>query len=176
MAGGGKHIVLGVAFDWDRRKGIDIFAVLSGRLGKDYQIVLVGVDEKAQKEVPEDIITIQRTKNQKELAEIYSAADVFVNPTRDEVLGMVNIEAQACGTPVITFDSGGSPECICEKTGFVINCGDIDDLTNKIQYICEGHPFDEEKCIHQADCFASSKKYLEYIKIYKGVLHWKKNL
>lgn len=121
--------------------------------------------------MPEGIFTLQRTQNQKELAEIYSVADVFVNPTRDEVLGMVNIEALACGTPVITFDSGGSPECISTETGFVVSCDDIDELTNKIQFVCEEQPFDEGICIHQADNFESTKKYLDYIKLYKGILN-----
>ena len=95
-----KYILLGVAFDWGARKGLDIFIELAKRLDEKYQIVLVGTNEKTDKLLPNDIISIHRTQNQKELAEIYTAADLFVNPTREENFPTVNIEALACGTPL----------------------------------------------------------------------------
>ena len=95
---------------------------MASLLNEDYQIVLVGVNEVTKEIIPGNIISIHRTHSREELAGFYTMADVFVNPTRDEVLGMVNIEAEACGTPVITFDSGGSPECISENSGYVVEC------------------------------------------------------
>ena len=105
-----KTIILGVASVWNRRKGLDIFVALSKLLPENYQIVLIGVDKKQTKKLPDNIITIARTNNTEELAAWYSTADIFVNPTLEDNYPTVNLEAIACGTPVITFDTGGSPE------------------------------------------------------------------
>ena len=153
-----KKILLGVAFDWGIRKGLDVFVELSKRLAPEkYQIVLVGTDEQVDRQLPTNIISIHRTQNQTKLAEIYTAADVFVNPTREEVLGLVNIEANACGTPVITFNTGGSPECINEKSGMVIPYGDIDAMKESIEYICDNSSFSEKDCIARAASFDQKK-------------------
>lgn len=105
-----KTIILGVASVWNRRKGLDAFVALSKLLPENYQIVLIGVDKKQAKKLPDNIITIARTNNTEELAAWYSTADIFVNPTLEDNYPTVNLEAIACGTPVITFDTGGSPE------------------------------------------------------------------
>lgn len=165
------RILLGVSFGWGNRKGLDVFIELARRLSPDlFRIVLVGTDGKVDGELPRDIISIHRTSNQHELAEIYSVADLFVNPTREEVFGMVNIEALACGTPVITFDVGGSPECIDDKTGFVVGCDDIDLLEKSIIQICNDGRYREEDCIERAKSFSTDVVYQEYIEIYKDCL------
>lgn len=105
-----KTIILGVASVWNRRKGLDAFVALSKLLPENYQIVLIGVYKKQAKKLPDNIITIARTNNTEELAAWYSTADIFVNPTLEDNYPTVNLEAIACGTPVITFDTGGSPE------------------------------------------------------------------
>lgn len=166
-----KHILLGVAFGWGKRKGLDVFIELAKRLDYNkYQIVLVGTDEKTDKQLPAEIISIHRTQNQQELAEIYTAADVFVNPTREEVLGLVNIEANACGTPVITFKTGGSPECISIASGTVVDCDDIDAMQKEIERICENKPFTKENCINQAKQFDMNDRFQEYVDLYKEVI------
>ena len=132
-----KFVVLGVAFAWSYAKGLDVFVQLASRLDEKYQIVLVGTDNSVDKNLPENIISINRTQSQKELAEIYTAADLFVNPTREEVLGLVNVEALACGTPVVTFKTGGSPECIDDTCGCVVDCDDVDSMENEIRRIFE---------------------------------------
>lgn len=166
-----KYIVLGVAFGWGVRKGLDVFIELSKRLDKKkYQIVLVGTDEKIDKQLPSNIISIHRTQNQKELAEIYTAADVFANPTREEVFGLVNVEALACGTPGITFNTGGSPECYNETCGTVVPCDDVDAMEKEIIRICEEKPFSSDDCIKYAKKFDVKKKYSEYLKLY-GEIH-----
>lgn len=162
-----KKIILGVAFDWGYAKGLDVFVELSRRLPNDYSIVLVGTNETVEANLPEDIISIRRTNNQKELAEIYSAADVFVNPTREEVLGLVNLEALSCGTPVITFNAGGSPECIDDTCGSVVDIDDIDSLEIEIKRICCEKPYSIENCVLRANTFSYDKKLEEYIEIYK---------
>lgn len=162
-----KYIVLGVAFGWGVRKGLDVFIELSKRLDKEkYQIILVGTGEKIDKQLPSNIISIHRTQNQRELAEIYTAADVFANPTREEVFGLVNVEALACGTPGVTFDAGGSPECYDETCGSVVPCDDIDAMEKEIIRICEDKPFSTGDCIKYAKNFNIQKKYREYLKLY----------
>ncbi|RGD78465.1 glycosyltransferase [Thomasclavelia ramosa] len=162
-----QFVILGVADLWDNRKGIDVFISLSKYLSKKYKIVLVGTNHKVEKKLPANIDCIKHTHNQEELAHLYSSADVFVNPTRDEVFGMVNIESLACGTPVVTFDTGGSPECIDENTGIVVKKNDIDDLIDSIVRVCESNDFSAEKCIERAYHFDENILYDEYIDLYK---------
>lgn len=163
-----KKIILGVAFGWGERKGLDVFVELAKRLDcEQYQIVLVGTDDSVDKQLPTNIISIHRTQNQTELAEIYTAADLFVNPTREEVLGLVNVEALACGTPVITFKSGGSPECIDETCGGVVACDDVDKLEIEIMRICSDNPYSKEACLERAKAFDMNERFDEYIKLYE---------
>lgn len=161
-----KFIILGVAYEWGIRKGLDVFVELSQKLESDYQIVLVGVTKEIEKSLPQDIIAIYKTDNQDQLAEIYSAADLFVNPTREEVLGMVNIEALACGTPVLTFATGGSPECVTEQTGVVVDVDDIVGLVDNIISIKNNRNFSIEQCRKQAYKYDMFEKYEEYVELY----------
>ncbi len=158
----GKKIILGVSYDWTIKKGIDVFVSLAKKLPKDYKIVLVGTDKKF-----DNILSIGVTQNVRELAEIYSASDLFVNPTREDNFPTVNIEALACGIPVLTFKTGGSPETIDEYCGAVAPKNDIDALFNKIIEITQDKPFSSENCIKRAKSFENSKKFKEYVKVYK---------
>ena len=105
-----KKIILGVASPWSKRKGLDDFVKLSKILNDEYKIVLIGVSDKQINQLPNNIIGIKRTENQTELAEIYSTSDILFNPTYEDNYPTVNLEAIACGTPVLTYDTGGSPE------------------------------------------------------------------
>lgn len=125
-----KKMVLGVACPWDERKGLEDFVALSERLSDDYKIVLVGLTPTQQASLPPEIIGMGRTNDATELAEIYSAADVFVNPTYEDNYPTTNLEAAACGTPVITYDTGGSPESAQSEN--VVPCGDLDALYRRI--------------------------------------------
>ena len=165
-----KHIVLGVAPGWDDKKGLDVFVKLAQCLPVDYQIVLVGTDDKSDNQLPENIISIHRTQNQYQLAKIYSAADVFVNATREDTFPTVNIEALACGTPVITFRTGGSPEIIDETCGSVVNCGDVDALEREIIRVCNEKPYSQEACIQRARQFDQKEKFKEYVKLYEDMV------
>lgn len=162
-----KYILLGVAFGWGKQKGLDVFIELAKRLDDKFQIVLVGTNDDVDKLLPTNIISVHKTNNQKELAEIYTAADIFVNPTREEVLGLVNIEALACGTPVITFDTGGSPECIDKMCGVVVNADDIDALIHSIKNTAENNYFNTIECIRRANMFNRNDKYEDYIELYE---------
>lgn len=168
---GDKKMLLGVAFGWGTRKGLDVFIKLAKKLDKDkIQIVLVGTDETTDKMLPENIISIHRTQNQKELAEIYTAADIFVNPTREENYPTVNMEALACGTPVITFKTGGSPEIIDETCGSVVSCDDIDALETEIINFMEKSPLLAENCCKHAEQFDMRNKFAEYVKLYETIM------
>lgn len=162
-----KKIVLGVAFGWGPKKGLDAFIDLEKALPKDYQIILVGTNDEVDKQLPNSIISIHRTYDQKELAEIYTASDVFVNCTREETFGLVNIEALACGTPVVTFKSGGSPEAIDETCGSVVEKNDIEGLKKEIIRICEEKPYSKENCrLRVINNFENNANYQKYMKIY----------
>lgn len=161
-----KKIILGVAFDWGSRKGLDTFIELSKRLDNLYQIVLVGTNDGIDKYLPENIISIHRTNNQKELAEIYTAADLFVNPTREENYPTVNMEAIACGTPVLTFKTGGSPEMLDSTCGSVVECDDVDALEREIIRICTEKPYTVEACMEKARQFDKNKRFREYVELY----------
>lgn len=164
-----KIVLLGVAFGWGKRKGLDVFIELAKRLPNNYQIVLVGTSDKTDKLLPKNIVSIHMTQNQTELAEIYTAADLFVNPTREEVLGLVNVEALACGTPVLTFNSGGSSECVDETCGSVVDCDDVDGLESEIKRICTEKPYSKEACLVRAKSFDMNERFREYIELYKEI-------
>lgn len=167
---GDKYIVLGVSFAWGYRKGLDCFVEMAEKLGEQYQIVLVGTDDEIDKNLPHNIISIHRTQNQKELAEVYSAADVFVMPTREENYPTVNMEAIACGTPVVTFDTGGSPEMLDDKTGIIVEVNDIEATKKAIKDICEKKRCnDEEYIVAYSKNFDMKKRFAEYIELYANV-------
>ena len=165
-----QNMVLGVSLGWNERKGLDVFIELAKILPKNYQIVLVGTDNKTDVQLPNNIISIHRTQNQQELAEIYSAADVFVNPTREENYPTVNMEALACGTPVLTFSTGGSPEMIDDTCGCIVDCDDFDSLKKEIIRICEQKPYSVEQCVKKAKEFDQNKRFKEYLNLYETII------
>ena len=163
----GKKIVLGVAFDWGKRKGLDVFLELAKRLPNDYQIVLVGTNDEIDKTLPENIISIHRTQSQRELAEIYSASDVFVNATREDTFPTVNMEAIACGAPIVTFKTGGSPEIIDSSCGIVVDVNDIDAMEREIIRVCKEQPYTREAILERAKKYDKNDKFNEYVKLFK---------
>ena len=171
----GKKIVLGVAFDWSEAKGLDVFLELARRLPESCRIVLVGTAPETARRLPENVLAIPRTKDRRELAEIYTAADVFVNPTREEVLGLVNLEALACGTPVVTFDTGGSPECVGPGCGTVVPRDDVDAMEREIRRICTQSPYAKEDCRAWALEFDQRRCLRTYISLYRELAEEKKD-
>ena len=112
---GDRFMVLGVASPWTERKGLGDFVRLAGELDSEkYAIVLAGLSEKQIRQLPNNVIGLTRTDSPRELAGIYSTADVFFNPTVEDNYPTVNLEAEACGTPVVTYDTGGCRETIRE--------------------------------------------------------------
>ena len=162
-----KYLIVGTAFIWVERKGLDVFIELSKRLDDRFQIVLVGTDDNVDKQLPSNIISIHRTNNQAELADIYSAADVFVNPTREENFPTTHMESLACGTPVVTFDTGGSKEMLDSSCGIVVPKNDIDAMEKAIRTVCIDKPFSSEACVARAKQYDQRDKFNEYISLYK---------
>ena len=117
-----KYLLLGVAGVWEERKGLNFFLDLAPLLQEDEHIVLVGLTEKiiAELMLPGNITAIPKTNKISELAEIYTASDVFINPTLEDNYPTTNLEAIACGTPVIAFDTGGNKEIVNEKNGCIL--------------------------------------------------------
>ena len=164
-----KKIILGVASVWEVRKGLDVFIELSKRLDDRYKIVLVGTNDEVDKKLPEGIISIHRTSNQKELAELYTAADVFFIPTREDNFPTVNMESLACGTPVLTFNTGGSPEMVDEATGVVLMNEDIASVEQAVISMCESGKYSKEACTERAKQYDSGLKYNEYLSLFENI-------
>ena len=162
-----SFVLLGVAFDWGVKKGLDVFIELAEKLDDSYKIILVGTNDEIDKTLPKNIISIHRTQNQRELAQVYSAADLFVNPTREENYPTVNMEALACGTPVLTFRTGGSPEIIDRTCGSVVDCNDTVAMINEIVRISKDTPYSMKACLNRAMTFSMSDKFNEYIELYE---------
>lgn len=172
---GGRRIILGLASIWCREKGWDDFIKLSKRLREDEVIVMVGVRPEQAKSLPDGIIPIARTENVRQLAELYSAAEVFVNPTWQDNYPTVNLESISCGTPVVTYNTGGSVESITPATGVVVPQGDIRALRQTITMIEKGG-----KKLYQTPCreyalthFRKEDRYADYLRLYTECIEHK---
>ena len=174
-----KFILLGVASNFGERKGFHYFIELSKQLLPDEKIVLVGLSEKQIKSLPDEkILGLTKTNSIKELSEIYSAADVFINPTLEDNFPTTNLEALACKTPVITFNSGGSPECLDANSGLIVERGDLQGLVTAIATVRQnGKEFYSENCQKRAKKrFDKNDRFQEYIELYKSNLTQEKSL
>jgi len=168
-----KFLILGVASTWGIRKGINEFLKLNESLPSDrYVIILVGLSKDQVKKLPPSIIGIERTESVEELADLYSAADVFVNPTFEDSYPTTNLEAMACGTPVITYNTGGSVESIDDNTGFIVEKHDVEGLKHAILKIGEkGKNHYLEICRDKAvSQFDKNEKFQEYVELYNRLL------
>lgn len=167
----GKKILLGVASVWEKRKGLEEFIELRRILDPSYHIILVGLTEKQIKSLPSGITGLTRTNNVSELVELYSSADLFVNPTLEDNFPTTNLEALASGTPVITYNTGGSPEAIDENTGITVPYKDVNQLKDSIIFTCEKKPFSTEACRKRAEQnFNQNEVFSKYISLYKTLI------
>lgn len=164
-----KFIILGVASVWEERKGLKYFVELSEKLSDDYKIVIVGVNEKQIKELPSNILTIMRTNNANELAQIYTTADIFVNPTLEDNFPTTNLEALACGTPVITFNTGGSKECINKNTGVVVEKDGIDEILKNLKNMVQLKENKSFDIVMQALNYNKQYRFKEYTDMYEKI-------
>jgi len=165
-------IILGVASTWDEKKGLNFFHELNNHIEEDETIVLVGLSEDQIKKLPQNVIGIKRTENVDELAALYSLSNVFFNPTLEDTYPTTNLEAIACGTPVITFNTGGSIESVNKDTGFVIEKNDLKGFLEKKNLIKKNNKdFYTTKCrLFAEKNFNKSERFKDYINLYSKLL------
>lgn len=163
-------IVLGVASHWEESKGYKDFRKIARELKNQVQVVLVG-DIKKDDKIPE-IYYYGVERNPEKLAELYSQATVFFNPTKIETFGKVSAEALACGTPVVAYNVAANPEVICSGCGYVVDCNDIDKAIERIKEIVyTGKKVFETRCVsYVRENFELSKNAKEYADVYKELI------
>lgn len=162
-----KIVVLGVASGWEERKGLKVFNKLAMELPEAYVIVLVGTNAAVRKEVSVNIKCIDRTENQEELANIYSEADIFVNPTMEENYPTVNIEAVCCGTPVVTYNTGGAGEIVKNGQGSIIPRGNYAELKQSIMNRSK-KKLDNAIDLKVCEYYSKERMVKEYYELYLG--------
>lgn len=171
---GDRKMILAVAAGLVVRKGREYLLKLPTMLNDNEVLVLVGLEKRQMKLLPKTskVIGIQRTKTADELVGLYSAADVFINPTLEDNFPTTNIEALACGTPVVTFRTGGSWECVDDNTGMVVEQGDITGLLTAIRKICgKGKESYKTECVMRAQEKYNKKiQYYKYIELYNTII------
>lgn len=166
--------ILGVATSWTKHKGLFDIYKLRQLLPDSIDIILVGLTPEQIKDLPSGIRGFNRTDSQTELAMLYTGAEVFINPTYNDTLPTVNIEAQACGTPVVCYNTGGCPETFQDGiTGFLIEKGDIQSMADRVTQIIASANSDElsRTCVnHAASCFDRRNNFSKYIDLYNQLL------
>lgn len=164
----GKHILLGVASIWSREKGFDDCIQMADFLHPDEMLVLVGVRPEQQKKLKKNMLGIPRTENIHQLAELYAAADAFINPTWQDNYPTVNLEAIACGTPVVTYRTGGSIEAITDQTGFIVPQGNVKEMLEAARLISQrGKAYYQQPCrTYALENFRKEDRYQDYLNLY----------
>lgn len=171
--GNNQFVILGVASPWTERKGLVDFISLRSRLCRNsFLLILIGLNSQQIRALPKGILGVKKTNSTQELADYYSRADVYLNMTYEDNFPTTNIEALACGTPVITYSTGGSPEAVCDLTGFVVPKGDISGVVEKIEFIkLMGKEKFANECRKRAvEQFNGNENYAKYIEIYKSLI------
>lgn len=164
-----KYVLLGVATQWNMRKGYP--DILSLAQITNCQLILVGLTKQQCATLPAGIIGIEHTESQEELAQLYSLADLFVNPTYSDTFPTTNLEALACGTPVLTYDTDGSPETLDEQVGVVVKRGNQQGLQEAIRQL-QTHPLDREACAKYArERYNGDTCFSPYLQLFKQLLH-----
>jgi glycosyltransferase involved in cell wall biosynthesis len=161
----GKRILLAVSTVWDDTKGLSDYLKLADRLGEPWRLVLVGMTKKQIEQLPPTVTGLERTSDPERLAEIYSASDLFLNLSYCESFSMVNVEAYACGVPVLSYEAGGTAETVLPNCGKLIPKGDLDALIDAIRSYW---PTDERPArVHPDLISVDRKRMLErYISLY----------
>lgn len=165
-----RKVILGVASTWSPNKGLRDFVKLSKMITEDYIIVLVGVNKKQIKTLPNNIIGLSRTNNVNELVELYSAADVFFNASIEETFGLPTVEAMACGTPAIVYDCTALPEVISEESGKIVEANNVELVWWAIQEM-KKKKFSSEIIVENAKNYEKNKQYKKYLGLYEKIIN-----
>ncbi len=167
-----KHLILGVASNW-YRKGLEDFFLLRRSLPDDYAVAVVGLnraeEEKARRH---GLIGIRRTGNVGELTSLYTLADVYCNLTWEDNFPTTNLEAMACGTPVVAYRTGGCPEAITSETGIVVDRGDVEGMARAIRAIVDdGADRYERACRQHIEAnYDQKQRFAEYLHLYESMI------
>lgn len=163
--------IIAVSNVWLPYKGEhDIYKLRDVLPHNEYEITMVGLSSEQVKYLPAGIRGIQRTQNVQELVQLYSESDVLINPTYADTFPTVNLESLACGTPVITYRTGGSPEAVDENTGIVIEQGNVEGLAEVVRRM-KAHPFSSVDCRNRAEqLFDKNKCFEKYIALYERLV------
>ncbi len=167
-----KFVLIAIANVWNSTKGFQDILQISKYLSYDDRILMIGVNKHQKQKLPPNVIGIERTENIHELAELYSVADVLINPTYQDTFPTINLEAQACGLPVITYATGGCAEAVNDETGIVVKTGDVEEFVNAIAVVKQ-----KGKVAYSSFCreniwnhYRKENKYDAYFSLYKHVL------
>jgi glycosyltransferase involved in cell wall biosynthesis len=167
-----KFVILGPASKFLSPVNKEIFESIVASLKEDEAFVLLGCTKEQKKNLPEAVIGIPFIKDREELCKIYSAVDVFVNCTREDALSSLNLEPQACGTPVITFGNTGAKETVDNQCGFTVETGNAEEMKKKIRCVKNlGKDALSEACRSRIlNYFKKEENYQRYIEIYKSAM------
>ncbi len=166
-----KRVVLAVAAQWDERKGFSALLKCAALLPQDYRVVVVGLDPQRCESLPKNMLGIPHTDSVKQLVQWYSAADVLADPTYEDNMPMVLLEALACGTPIAVFRTGGCVECVDESCGLVVDKGDVQGLTKAITTLAPKKQEMTSACLQFAQRFDKKKCYQRYLELYKELVN-----
>lgn len=167
-----KNVLLGVANPWRERKGLLQFVNLAKMISERCVIILVGLNDEQLSNLPDNIIGIGHTDSTEELAALYSLADIYVNLTLEDTFPTTNIEALACGTPVVTYRSGGSEESLDDSCGIAVEKNSVQGVVAAIDTILsqKGVAYTQEDCLRRARLYAKEYRFEEYIReVYEGM-------
>lgn len=166
-----EFVILAVSNGWNQTKGLDDLIEFGRNLEPNTKLVIVGLSSRQNKDLPKQITAVERTESVKQLAELYSLADVLINPTYQDTLPTVNIEAIACGTPVVTYRTGGSADIIDEKSGYVVDMGDMEGLKEAISEVRKkGKEAYSNHCRKRAlGMFRKEERFAEYLSLYNDL-------
>ena len=163
-----QKILLGVSSVWTEAKGLSYFNRLADLIPPEYSICLVG-KIKSKKSLNSKIIHIDRTSSFEELCSLYSSAYLFLNFTLEETQGLTTLEAFACGTPGIVFNSGGAGECVNKDNGFLVNNRDLDqvlELLNNVDFCSAFSSSKIRNSILSYDKYVTNRRFLDlYIEL-----------
>jgi glycosyltransferase involved in cell wall biosynthesis len=169
---GNKSVILGVANVWSEWKGMEDFLAFQRLLHPGEKLVLVGLNKHQLKSLPSGIVGVERTDSVEELAALYTVADVFVNPTYLDNFPTTNLEALSCGTPVITYKTGGSPETIDDNTGISLQKGDMNGIREAIDKLANAdRDHQRQLCKARAHAlFHDVDRFEDYISLYQELI------
>ena len=148
-------------------KGLRYLIQAAEKMGEDYHFVVIGLSKEQVDSLPQGMTGIEHTANVGELVQWYSAADCLANPSMEDNMPMVNLEALACGTPIATFRTGGCPEAVDADTGIVVDKADVDGLCEAIRRLCPKTEERKAACLKRAQLFDSRRTFENYVNLYK---------